>query len=229
MQRTSLFVGNFADITVGIIALMRLMHGFDMLNFIYRTLLAAPLVLVLSNAASAQVDNCVEVIAASETDVDSTPNNGVTTEDDYDCATITPVALIDLELTKTVDNPTQSIGSNVNFTISLVNQGPSDATGVAVADLLPSGFSFVSSTPSVGTYDNASGVWTIGDFAATATASLVLEATVLASGDYTNTAQVSAANETDVDSTPNNDDGDQSEDDEDSASVVPGREPVRMI
>jgi hypothetical protein len=43
---------------------------------------------------------------------------------------------------------------------------------------------------------------------------------VLATGEYTNVAQVTAANEADPDSEPNNDDGDQSEDDEDAASVT---------
>ena len=37
-----------------------------------------------------------------------------------------------------------------------------------------------------------------------------------------NTAQISASDQSDPDSTPNNDDGDQSEDDEDNASVTPG-------
>ena len=40
--------------------------------------------------------------------------------------------------------------------------------------------------------------------------------------EYVNTAQISASDQSDPDSTPNNDDGDQSEDDEDNASVTPG-------
>ena len=36
-----------------------------------------------------------------------------------------------------------------------------------------------------------------------------------------NIAEITSANEQDSDSTPNNDDGDQSEDDEDSATVTP--------
>ena len=41
--------------------------------------------------------------------------------------------------------------------------------------------------------------------------------TVNATGDYFNIAQVSAHNESDIDSDPANDDGDQSEDDEDNS------------
>ena len=41
------------------------------------------------------------------------------------------------------------------------------------------------------------------------------------SGDYTNIAQITSADQEDLDSTPGNDDGDQSEDDEDSATAAP--------
>src|SRR3989344_5688512 len=50
---------------------------------------------------------------------------------------------------------------------------------------------------------------------------MTITATVLASGDHKNVTEVTAANEPDIDSTPNNDNGDQSEDDEDNAVVTP--------
>ena len=43
-----------------------------------------------------------------------------------------------------------------------VQPGPGAATGVQVTDLLPAGLTFVSATPSQGSYDNVSGVWTVG-------------------------------------------------------------------
>ena len=106
----------------------------------------------------------------------------------------------------------------MTFTVTVENQGPSDATGVAVRDNLPSGYTFVSSN---GAYDNATGIWTIGDLANGASVSLEITASVNATGDYFNVAEVSEANEDDTDSTPDNDDGDQSEDDEDSAETSP--------
>src|SRR6516225_12384921 len=68
----------------------------------------------------------------------------------------------DLALTKTVDMPTPNVGTTVTFTVTLTNSGPDPATNVTVQDLLPAGLTFVSSTPSQGTYNNTSGVWTIG-------------------------------------------------------------------
>ena len=63
-------------------------------------------------------------------------------------------------MTKTVSNPTPNVGDQITFTVTLSNQGPDAATGVQVTDLLPAGLTFVSATPSQGTYNNVSGVWT---------------------------------------------------------------------
>jgi uncharacterized repeat protein (TIGR01451 family) len=133
-------------------------------------------------------------------------------------ASVTVIPLIDLELTKTVTPEVQNVGENVTFTVSVINQGPAPATGVVVADQLPDGFTYVSST---GGYNETTGEWMIGDLAIGEEVSITITATVNASGDYKNVAEVSEADQDDVDSTPNNDDGDQSEDDEDSAEVTP--------
>ncbi|MDP1906127.1 MAG: SdrD B-like domain-containing protein, partial [Pseudomonadota bacterium] len=49
-------------------------------------------------------------------------------------------ATIDLSLTKTASNMAPQVGSNLTFTVSVANAGPSNATGVQVTDLLPSGY-----------------------------------------------------------------------------------------
>ncbi|PHN00639.1 SdrD B-like domain-containing protein, partial [Flavilitoribacter nigricans] len=168
--------------------------------------------------ASGDYFNVAEVTTANEDDTDSTPNNddGDQSEDDEDNAVTNPNAVIDLSLTKVVDNATPNVGDDVIFTISVTNDGPSVATGVTVTDNLPSGYSFVSSDG-----DYVGGLWTIGTIGIGETVTLNITATVLASGDYFNVAEVTSANEDDVDSTPNNDDGDQSEDDEDNAETNP--------
>ena len=54
------------------------------------------------------------------------------------------------------------MGDTITYTVTLSNNGPNTATGVQVTDLLPAGLSFVSATPSQGTYDPGTGLWTVG-------------------------------------------------------------------
>jgi uncharacterized repeat protein (TIGR01451 family) len=103
----------------------------------------------------------------------------------------------DIAITKVVDNATPNLGGNATFTIVATNNGPSNATGVAVTDLLPPGLSFVSSTVSVGSYNTGTGVWAIGAVANGASATLHILATVTSTGLVTNTAAKSAGNQPD--------------------------------
>ncbi|WP_459926553.1 SdrD B-like domain-containing protein [Flavobacterium covae] len=95
-----------------------------------------------------------------------------------------------LGITKTVSNTTPNVGSNVTFTLTVTNAGPSNATGVTVNDLLPSGYTFVSNSSSVGTYNSGTGVWTIGTLVNGAIGTLNIVATVKDTGSYVNTATV---------------------------------------
>ena len=54
------------------------------------------------------------------------------------------------------------MGDTITYTVTLIDDGPDAATGVTVTDLLPAGLTFVSATPSQGTYDPATGLWTVG-------------------------------------------------------------------
>ena len=108
--------------------------------------------------ATGNYTNLAQVFRANEDDVDSTPGNGVDTdddgnvdddggdEDDGDGVEVDPIPVIDLELDKSVSNTTPDVGSNVVFTISVINQGPSSGSGIVVTDKLHSGYSFVSSS-----------------------------------------------------------------------------------
>lgn len=96
----------------------------------------------------------------------------------------------DLSVVKTVNNETPIVEDIITFTLTATNLGTEDATNVQVTDQLPTGYTFVSATPSVGTYDANTGIWTIGDFANGATATLSMEVQVNAAGEYTNTATI---------------------------------------
>lgn len=99
----------------------------------------------------------------------------------------------DVAITKVVDNPNPAVCSEVEFTLQASNLGPDLATGVMVNDLLPSGYTFVSATPSKGVYDPNTGIWTIGTLnAITETATLNIVAILNASGNYLNVATISA-------------------------------------
>ncbi|BAZ29862.1 hypothetical protein NIES4074_23090 [Cylindrospermum sp. NIES-4074] len=122
--------------------------------------------------------------------------------------------LADLSLTQTISNTALSVGNQATFTLTLNNGGSANATGVKVKDLLPSGFSFVSVTPSLGTYNNQTGIWNVGSIASGSNATLTLTGTVLnaaSASAYTNVAEIIAANQFDPDSAVNN--GDPTEDD----------------
>ena len=171
--------------------------------------------------ASGDYDNYTQVTDANETDSDSVPNDDSSGDDDDDSVSVSPVSIIDLELDKVVNTNTPNVGEVVTFTITVVNDGPANATGVEVTDQLPSGYTYGGASTSQGTYVPGTGVWTIGNLVNNTVATLTITATVNASGDYDNVAEVTNANETDSDSVPNNDDGDQSEDDEDNAVITP--------
>jgi uncharacterized repeat protein (TIGR01451 family) len=157
------------------------------------------IVATITNQAT--ITNTAEISASDLYDPDSTPGNAQAGEDDIASATITPTSS-DLMVAKIVDDPNPDVGATVTFTVTATNNGPDAATGVHVTDSLPAGLTYQSSTPSVGSYDDSTGVWTIGNLANGASATLDIVATVDAPGTITNTAVV-AGNQYDPDPSNN--------------------------
>ena len=179
-------------------------------------------------AGDSQLTNVTQVTAANETDDDSNPSNddGDQSEDDEDNAMLVVGAIIDLELDKTVDVSTVDAGDTAVWTINVTNNSDNanaSATNVQISDVIPSGVSLVSATPS-GNGTFGGGIWSLVDpLAPGSVATLILTTTVNAGvggTDIVNAAEVSQADQTDFDSVPGNDDGDRSEDDEDDAVIV---------
>ena len=90
----------------------------------------------------------------------------------------THIPTADLLVKKTVDNAAPPQLSVVNYTITVTDLGPDGATGVVIGDTLPVGLTYISSTPSQGTYDNTTGMWTVGSIANGASVTLTIQARV---------------------------------------------------
>ena len=111
-------------------------------------------------------------------------------------------ASADVMIEKSADRTDPLVSDSVTFTVTATNRGPDAATAVTVSDALPAGFTFVSAAPSQGTYDSATGMWTIGDVAVSAPATLTIVATVTQAGPLVNNAAVTS--QTEVDPNPIN-------------------------
>ena len=125
---------------------------------------------------------------------------------------------IDLALSKTLDNTQPRVGDEVTFTIILTNEGPGVATGVVVTDTLPSGFQYLNDDGQ-GAYDAATSTvtWQVDALDAGEQVEWHLHARTMEGGNYVNWAEVMAADQEDVDSTPGNHLPD--EDDQDHATT----------
>src|SRR5262249_4649946 len=141
-----------------------------------------------------------QTVTVSSPTTDTTPaNNSASAQ--------TPVdANADVEVTKAVA-PTTGIlvGDTVTFTVQATNNGPNAATGVVVTDLLPAGLSFVSASPTQGTYTDSTGEWVISSLAAGQSVQLTIQAQVTQPGNITNLAVKTGGNEPDPN--PGNDSG----------------------
>ena len=86
-------------------------------------------------------------------------------------------ATTDYTATLTTDKANPEVAESVTLTATMANSGTEATTVVATMTGL-TGLTFVSATPSQGSYDDATGIWTIGTIADAASASMVLVYTV---------------------------------------------------
>ncbi len=108
------------------------------------------------------------------------------------------VPLVDLGVTKTVDNATPFIGDTVTFTVTLTDFGPGNGTNITVTDPLPAGLTFVAATTSAGTYTSSTGVWFVPQLANGASATLTISAVVVGSTIPPNVATITHLDQVDT-------------------------------
>ncbi|KTE05985.1 proprotein convertase P-domain-containing protein [Sphingopyxis sp. H115] len=148
-------------------------------------------------------------------------DSGAFTRSDLTLTTVPLTPYADLSLTKSVSNAAPAFGASINYVLSVTNAAasPLTATGVTVQDTLPAGFAFTSAS-GFGSYNSATGVWTVGSIPPGVTRTLTISGTVAATAgaSVTNIGEISASAAFDPDSSPGN--GTAAEDDQDSASFT---------
>jgi uncharacterized repeat protein (TIGR01451 family) len=145
------------------------------------------LVVATTSIAVPGVSNTATVTAA-EPDPNAA-NNSATA-----ATTVNPIA--DLGITKTDSPDPVNNQSNITYTITVTNNGPSPAANVTVTDNVPAGTTFVSATPTQGTCPQAGGVVTcnIGMMASGANVTVTMLVMVTGFGPtVTNTATVASS------------------------------------
>jgi len=92
-------------------------------------------------------------------------------------------AVADMAVQVSLDVVVPAAGQMVEFTVTVTNLGPDEASDVALSDRLPDGLAIpagLAAFPSTGTYNAASGVWSVGSLQSGASASLVIPVIVTA-------------------------------------------------
>lgn len=84
----------------------------------------------------------------------------------------------DLAISKTSDKTTANVGDTVTYTITLTNNGPDNATGITVTDILNSELSLISATSSLGSFATSTGLWSIDSLNNASSTSLILVTTI---------------------------------------------------
>ncbi|MCD9563424.1 DUF11 domain-containing protein [Tenacibaculum maritimum] len=107
----------------------------------------------------------------------------------------------DLSLTKKVNKALPKVGEDIVYILTVKNEGPLNASGVKVTDVLPVGLTYKYSVVDLlGTYTN--NVWDIGNLNVGESVNLRITATVTQQGTIINTAEITQSNQVDIDSTP---------------------------
>ena len=117
---------------------------------------------------------------------------------------INPEIEVDLALIKTINQKKSKVGDLIAYTITLTNQSGNMATGVSVKDFMPAGVLYKSYSTSNGTYDNTTGIWTIGSVAPSQIINLMITIQAQAEGTFFNRAEVWTCDQVDSDSKPAN-------------------------
>ena len=131
---------------------------------------AALVITAASNGGTAGMTIVVTAVASAD-QIDPVPANNI-------ASTSITVASADLGVTMTLDNAAPHENDVVTYVITVTDHGPLPTTNVMVTDLLPGGLTYNGALLSQGSYNNVSGIWTVGSLAFNGNATLTLSAKV---------------------------------------------------
>ncbi|MCK0137182.1 gliding motility-associated C-terminal domain-containing protein, partial [Arenibacter sp. S6351L] len=97
----------------------------------------------------------------------------------------------DLKIRKEASSYNPMVGENVNFTITVTNDGDTNFTDLTINERIESGFTYIEYTATKGTYNPSNGEWSIDNIGPSETVELNIGATVKAAGSYINNASIS--------------------------------------
>ncbi len=118
---------------------------------------------------------------------------------------VSPTSLVDLEIVSKTDSPDPvQLGGSLTYSVTVRNNGCSNATGVTLTDTLPGSVTFGSATPSQGSCSESGGTVTcnLGNLTSGNGATVTITVTPNTAGTITNTASVTG-NEGDPDTSNN--------------------------
>ncbi|HMJ90849.1 MAG TPA: Calx-beta domain-containing protein, partial [Candidatus Acidoferrum sp.] len=132
----------------------------------------------------------------------ATDTNGSTSEFSR-CVKVIPVDSVDMAVTMVDSHDPAPLASNLIYTVTVRNNGPTSATDVVVSDVLPAGVNFVSAVATQGACNFAAGVVTcnLGGIARAGIADVTITVRPTAFGFITNSVSVVSAQ---FDHTPEN-------------------------
>ena len=114
---------------------------------------------ILNITANSTVDLTADVCVNKSGNIKNTVNVGNKTSN----CTIESGDIVDLEIHIVADKSEIYVGDNVVYTVTVINNGPSDAINTIANILIPNALSILSYNATKGTFDITSGNWSIGN------------------------------------------------------------------
>ena len=136
---------------------------------------------ILNITANSTVDLTVDVCVNKSGNITNTVNVGNKTSN----CTIESGDIVDLEIHIVADKSEIYVGDNIVYTVTVINNGPSDAINTIANILIPNALSILSYNATKGTFDITSGNWSIGNLTNGETVVLTFVAKALNEGNST--------------------------------------------